>query len=198
MSNDLNSIGTNSEVIKAIADGDRNIFEVLFHKYYSLLCDYALTYLEDIDEAEDTVQEVFVYLWNYRKSIIISTSLKSYLYSSVKHRALNILKHQAVVRRHSALLIEFLENLANEDYSEQELEQLEQVRKAFKKLPDQCRIVFVKSCLEGKKYKEIAEELHISVNTVKTHVLKAYHDIRANIDHPISSQILCLAIYRYY
>lgn len=198
MSNDLNSIGTDSEVIKAIADGDRNIFEVLFHKYYSLLCDYALTYLEDIDEAEDTVQEVFVYLWNYRKSIIISTSLKSYLYSSVKHRALNILKHQAVVRRHSALLIEFLENLANEDYSEQELEQLEQVRKAFKKLPDQCRIVFVKSCLEGKKYKEIAEELHISVNTVKTHVLKAYHDIRANIDHPISSQILCLAIYRYY
>ncbi len=198
MLDDFNNIRTDSEVVKAIAGGDRNIFEALFHKYYSLLCDYALTYLEDVNEAEDTVQEVFVYLWNYRKSIIISTSLKSYLYSSVKHRALNVLKHQVVTRRHSPLLTEFLENLANENYSELEQEQLEQVRKALKELPDQCRIVFMKSCLEGKKYKEIAEELHISVNTVKTHILKAYHDIRANVNRPISSQVLCLMICKYF
>ena len=56
-------------------------------------------------------------LWNHCKSIAITTSLKSYLYSSVKHRVLNVLKHQAIVRKHSPLLVEFLGNLAKEDYS---------------------------------------------------------------------------------
>ncbi len=166
MGNGFEKIETDG-IVKSIMGGDRKLFEALFHEYYVLLCDYARTYLEDVSEAEDAVQDVFVYLWNYRKSIVISTSLKSYLYSSVKHHALNILKHKAVARKHSPLLIEFLENEEKEEYSETESERLEQVRKAFGMLPDQCRTAFMKSCLEGKKYKEIAEEMHISVNTVK-------------------------------
>lgn len=136
-------------------------------------------------------------LWNHCKSIAITTSLKSYLYSSVKHRVLNVLKHQAIVRKHSPLLVEFLGNLAKEDYSEQELEQLEQVRRAFDLLPNQCRVVFMMSCLEGKTYKEIADELHISVNTVKSHILKAYRDIRENVNRPVSPQVLFLAMCKY-
>ncbi|MCI5705804.1 MAG: RNA polymerase sigma-70 factor [Odoribacter sp.] len=197
MHDEIDKIATDNEIIKLLVDGDRKIFEALFHKYYSQLCDYALTYLEDANAAEDAVQDVFVYLWNYRKSIKGVASLKSYLYSSVKHRALNILKHQAIIRKHSPLLVEFWWNLAKEDYSEQELEQLEQVKQAFELLPSQCRIVFMMSCLEGKKYKEIADELNISVNTVKSHILKAYHDIRASVNHPISSQVLFFAMYKY-
>lgn len=197
MQDDSEKIGTDNEIIKLLVDGDRKTFEVLFHKYYSLLCDYALTYLEDANAAEDIVQDVFVYLWNHCKSIAITTSLKSYLYSSVKHRALNVLKHQAIVRKHSPLLVEFLGNLAKEDYSEQELEQLEQVRRAFDLLPNQCRVVFMMSCLEGKTYKEIADELHISVNTVKSHILKAYRDIRENVNRPVSPQVLFLAMCKY-
>lgn len=110
---------------------------------------------------------------------------------------MNVLKHQAIVRKHSPLLVEFLGNLAKEDYSEQELEQLEQVRRAFDLLPNQCRVVFMMSCLEGKTYKEIADELHISVNTVKSHILKAYRDIRENVNRPVSPQVLFLAMCKY-
>ena len=112
-------------------------------------------------------------------------------------RALNVLKHRAIVRKHSPLLVEFLGNWAKEDYSEQELEQLEQVRRAFDLLPNQCRVVFMMSCLEGKTYKEIADELHISVNTVKSHILKAYRDIRENVNRPVSPQVLFLAMCKY-
>ena len=136
-------------------------------------------------------------MWNHCNSIAITTSLKSYLSSSVKHRALYVLKHGAIVRKHSPLLVEFLGNLAKEDYSEQELEQLEQVRRAFDLLPNQCRVVFMMSCLEGKTYKEIADELHISVNTVKSHILKAYRDIRENVNRPVSPQVLFLAMCKY-
>ena len=64
MQDDSDKIGTDNEIIKSLVDGDRKTFEALFHKYYSLLCDYALTYLEDANAAEDIVQDVFVYLWN--------------------------------------------------------------------------------------------------------------------------------------
>ena len=184
MQDDSDKIGTDNEIIKSLVDGDRKTFEALFHKYYSLLCDYALTYLEDANAAEDIVQDVFVYLWNHCKSIAITTSLKSYLYNSVKHSALNVLKHQAIVRKHSPLLVEFLGNLAK-------------ARRAFDLLPNQCRVVFMMSCLEGKTYKEIADELHISVNTVKSHILKAYRDIRENVNRPVSPQVLFLAMCKY-
>ena len=55
MQDDSDKIGTDNEIIKSLVDGDRKTFEALFHKYYSLLCDYALTYLEDANAAEDIV-----------------------------------------------------------------------------------------------------------------------------------------------
>ena len=108
-------------------------------------------------------------------------SVKSYLFTSVRFRALNVLKHKMVERKHGALLTEFIEGLQRSDYSEEEMQQIEQIKKVLQELPTQCRVVFTMSCLEGKKYKDIANELGISVNTVKSHVMKAYKDIRARV-----------------
>ena len=71
----------------------------------------------------------------------MDTSVKSYLFTSVKHRALNILKHRAVERSHGCLLVEFLEDLSQEEYSEEEAVQLEKIRQALQILPLQCRTV---------------------------------------------------------
>ena len=82
--------------------------------------------------------------------------------------------------------------------SEEELFQLEQIRKVVDGLPAQCRIVFTMSCLDGKKYKEIAEELQISVNTVKSHVLKAYREIREHIVLTDKVSVLFFWFFRVY
>lgn len=187
-----------SGTFAGIVKGDRKAFENLFQKYYGMLCDYALSYLNNANETEDTVQDVFVYIWNHRTTIRVDNTVRSYLFASVKHRALNVLKHQAVERSHSLLLVEFLEDLGREEYSEEETLQLKQVRQAVRMLSPQCRLAFMKSCLEGKKYKEIAEEMHISVNTVKSHILKAYRSIHEHIDSERStpSPLLCFAIYK--
>lgn len=86
-----------------------------------------------------------------------------------------------IERKHGALLVEFIEDLQNSGYSEEEVQRIEQIKEVLQTLPLQCRTVFTKSCLDGKKYKEIADELGISVNTVKSHVMKAYRDIRARV-----------------
>ena len=151
-----------------------------------------------MSEVEDAVQDVFVYVWNNRDAIVVDTSVRSYLFTSVKHRALNILKHRAVERSHGRLLVEFLEDLSQEEYSEEEAVQLEKIRQALKILPLQCRTVFMMSSLDGKKYKEIAEELHISINTVKSHVLKAYRTIREYVGVTTSPSFLFFVAYKVY
>jgi RNA polymerase sigma-70 factor (ECF subfamily) len=170
-----------SYLLKAFKESDENAFEELFQKYYDPLCHYCEAVLNDCALAEDIVQDVFVYLLSYRDKIEVWGEIKVYLFSAVKRRALDVLKHQVVERNHSALLTDFLKDLSTTDYSEEEAEKLEKIKLILEELPSQCRLVFTLSCLDGKKYKEIAEELGISVNTVKSHVKKAYQYIRENV-----------------
>ncbi len=195
---ELYTMDSDKKVFTAIIEGDRKAFGELFHKYYGVLCDYAYSYLNDVNESEDVVQDVFVYIWNNREVIRLNNSIKSYLFSSVKHGALNVLKHRIVKRKHSSLLLKFLEDLGREEYTEEETYQLRQVRSAIQRLSPQCRFIFIKSCLEGKKYKEIAEEMHISVNTVKSHISKANRIIQEYIGQSPSTSVslLFLMIYR--
>lgn len=177
----------------AISQGDKNAFERLFKKYYQPLCEYARSILSDGGLAEDVVQDVFIYFWNNRKIINIQFSVKSYLYTAVRHGALNLLKKQLTERKHSPQLTEFVEFLQTSDYSEDEQEEITHIRSVMEELPKQCLKVFLMSALEEKKYNEIAEELGISVNTVKTHITKAYRLIREKITSDIRLVLLVLS-----
>lgn len=183
------------KLFAAVMQRDRSAFEELFQEYYISLCQYAGNLLEDQTQAEDIVQDLFVYLWNNQENTKIQGTIKSYLFTSVKHRALNVLKHRAVERNHSTLLIEFLEDISSADYSDEEMQQVNKIKQILETLPAQCKLVFTMSCLEGKRYKEIADELGISVNTVKAHIVKAYRIIREGIDHQ-SNLILFFILFR--
>ena len=167
-----------TEEFIAISKGDKNAFERLFRKYYQPLCEYGRGILGDGEQAEDVVQNTFIYFWNNRHVIDIHFSVKSYLYSSVRHGALNVLKKQFIERKHSSQLAEFVEFLQHSDYSEEEEEEVNRIRSVMAELPKQCLKVFLMSALDGKKYQQIADELGISVTTVKTHIAKAYRLIR--------------------
>lgn len=169
--------GDTNEFI-AISRGDKNAFERLFRKYYNSLCEYGRGILGDGEQAEDVVQNTFIYFWNNRHVIDIHLSVKSYLYTSVRHGALNVLKRQLIERKHSSQLTEFVEFLQNSDYSEEEEEEINRIRTVMAELPKQCLKVFLMSTVDGKKYQQIADELGISINTVKTHITKAYRLIR--------------------
>lgn len=179
----------NSET-KAILEGRPEAFERLFRVYYEDLCTYCQGILDDPVKAEDVVQDTFVYLWDHRKCIKIQVSLKAYLFHSVRHGALKVLRRQLMEQRHTPYLVEFIENLEQTEFSEEELADLEKVRQAIDNLPAQCKTVFLKSRLEDKSYKQIAEELGISSNTVKTHIVKAQRLIRENIQNSKSMVLL--------
>lgn len=170
-------------ILKAIIEGNKNSFEILFHKYYQELCHYGMGILGDSEKTEDVVQDAFVYLWENRQKINITTSVKSYLYQSVRNGALKIIRTLALEQRHMPRLTEFIEYLEKSEFSEDELIKLQKIEQAIDELPLQCKNVFLMSCMDKKSYKQIADELEISLNTVKTHISKAYRIIREKVQN---------------
>lgn len=162
-----------------IAAGDRNAFEALFRAHYRPLCAFATGYLKDSDRSEDLVQELFFRLWLDREKVNITTSVKAYLFASVRNRCLNALK--AGVRVYA--LHEDTENVPEEaELSENEhAERIARVQAAVEMLPEERRKVFKLSRYEGLKYHEIAERLGISVKTVENQMGKALKTLRTEL-----------------
>ena len=141
---------------------------------------FAEYFLLDRDEAEDIVQEVFIDLWNNAPTFPEVSNLKSYLFTQVRNRSLNRLKHLHVEDNYKQWL---LEAQAYAEIPEVEIDQdmLKKVYGVIEELPGQSKIIFKRCVLDGKKYKEVAEEMNISVNTVNTQMSRAYKFIRSRL-----------------
>jgi len=168
------------EVLRAISNGDKQAFRQVFNSCYESLCHYAFTILKDMDEAEDTVQAVFLKIWESRTQLDIRHNLRSYLFRTVYHKCINQLEHRVVKlkyqdhgRRERSADVQLPEVFTDE------LE--ENIKKAIGKLPPQCRNVFLLSRYEELRYAEIAKRLNISVNTVENQVSKALKILRSEL-----------------
>ena len=96
---ELNEI-TDRLILEALRDGRKEAFEMMFRDWYTPLCRFARTLLQDSDESEEVVQQVFVTVWEKRQEIAIELSVKAYVYRAVRNACLNVLKHRKVVRNH--------------------------------------------------------------------------------------------------
>lgn len=154
-------------------------FDSIYLLYFSRLCRFASQYTGSAEDAESLVQDVFISAWEKRDTWIITLPL---LYTAVKTKCIDYLRHRMVTEKYNRELsykIASLEYLDNHFASEQDLEQI--VQKALDRLPDKCRNIFLKSRLEGKKYKEIAEELGLSVNTVENQMAIALKKLKKDL-----------------
>ena len=91
-----------------LKEGDVTAFEMFFKTYYQPLCNYAYSFIQDKDEAEEIVQSAFLTVWEKKDSLNIKTSLKSYLYTMVRNTSLNVIKHEKIKQKYvgEALAIE--------------------------------------------------------------------------------------------
>ncbi len=167
----------NSVIIK-----NEKTFKALYIEFYRPLFFYANKYVGDEEASDDIVQEVFIRLWNkYRNETI--NSIRSFLYSSVKNECLNYLKKEAVKESYVQRI---LSNLAEDEmvYSIQlyEEELFRQINSLIETMPDQRKKIF-KLVVKGLDNSSIAELLNVSINTVKTHRLKARQFLKEKLKH---------------
>ena len=165
------------QLVQALRQGDEKAFDALFRAWYTPLVRYAHSFTDgDLDEAEDLVQESFAKVWTQRASLDFQHSLKAYLYRMVHNQALNRLRSQ---RTHERYTSHQTRHMANEYEAPQENPELQKrIQDVLSALPAQCRQVFNLSRFEELKYREIAEQLGISVKTVETHMGKALRIMR--------------------
>lgn len=166
---------------RKIQQGNIEEFEKLFRKMYTNLCHYASRFLKDTDSAEEVVQDLFYYYWENRKQIKIKTSLKAYLYQATRNRCLKVIKHNAVRQKYIDSAMHNSDEQANENANIESDELAQIIDKTLKQLPERRRNIFVMSRFEGLKYKEIAEELSISIKTVEADMGKALKLFRTNL-----------------
>jgi RNA polymerase sigma-70 factor, ECF subfamily len=170
------------QVLTTLKEGSESAFELLFRTYYRPLCQYAYSFLNDRDEAEEVVQAAFINIWDKKGQVEIQTSLKAYLYRIVRNSCLNVIKHEKVKKQHVAHEMVHAESMhegVSQSVISSELE--EKITQAMKALPEQCRIVFQLSRFEELKYAEIAEQLNISVKTVENQIGKALKIMREQL-----------------
>lgn len=157
---------------------DHQVFERLFREYFPPLMAFSRRILGDEDDAREVVHQVFIKLWEKRGDIDLSTSLKSYLFTAVNNRSLNVIRDRKKFTRE-----EMPEGVGEWDVSA-ELESMEleeKIRGVIDSLPERCRVIFELNRFDGLKYSEIASQLDISVKTVENQMSKALKILREQL-----------------
>ena len=177
-----------------LEDGDIKAFEILYNEQYTSLCHFAQRFVFDLDTAREIVQDVFVRIWEKRTSLPVEISLKTYLYTSVRNKCLDYLKHLNVEYEFEKKRIKEILEPGNNSFNTiddpldglitKELENA--IKEAIENLPEKCREIFELSRFKGLKYREIAEELSISVKTVETQMSRAIEALKKKLSNHLS------------
>lgn len=150
-------------------------FKTNFERFYC----YALHLLNDEECSRDIVYDALEYVWrNYTNEGV--DDWFRYTMSTVRNRCLDHIRHQAVHQRYADFVIHAVEHQA-EMYAEEEDTRLMAIRQIMETLPPRTRLVLQECYIHKKKYKEVAEEMEISVNAIKKHIVKALKTIREEI-----------------
>jgi len=157
---------------------DEQSLEKLFKTYFTGLMAFSRKILGDEDDAREVVHQVFINLWEKRNEIDLSTSLKSYLFTAVNNRSLNVIRDR---KKFSAE--EVPEQVEEYDVSAviESMELEEKIRGAIGTLPERCRKIFELNRFDGLSYLEIAKKLDISVKTVENQMTKALKILRERL-----------------
>lgn len=176
-------------IFNEIRQGNKAVYEALFSEYYQSLVRFAESYLFDQQESEDLVQDLFIYIWENAQKVQIHTSIKAYFYQSIRNRCINYLKGLKVKDKKHLLYLDALMNAEdNVEFFDPEL--LRVIKDTVDELPTQMSKVFRMKLIQGMKREEIAKEMEISVNTVKTHLKRAKEQVREKLHKKTSITFL--------
>ncbi|WP_289054089.1 RNA polymerase sigma factor [Carboxylicivirga marina] len=165
--------------IQRIKSGNSQAFKEMFEEFYTPLCSFAYKYLKDSVSSADVVQDVFLTIWNSHTDFSNVGALRSYLFTSVRNSCLNAIRN-AKVNEHTKDVFPDVQCHDTADEYEIETMVYAEVHKAIKHLSPQAREVVIHS-MNGLTNIEIAEELKVSVNTIKTMKKRAYKSLREKL-----------------
>jgi RNA polymerase sigma-70 factor (family 1) len=178
-----------ADLVKKLKNNDEDAMIMLYRSYWKDLYISAFRILKDKEVCEDIIQELFIRIWNNRAELNISSSLQAYLSAAVRYEVYRKIreskKHEPIV--HDMLEIAGTLSLLNTlEYKELK----SQIADTIETLPEKCREVYNLSRNDLLTHKEISARLAISTKTVRNHLTKALHHLRASLSHMLFSLIV--------
>ena len=163
----------------AIAQGNETAFEALFVQYRSKVYAVAFKWTKSAYAAEEITQDTFISLWTSRAQLPAVNDPEAYVYTIVYNKISRYLKRETNRSRILRLSVWNKRAYSNETEETVFANNSQQfINNAISKLPPQKKLIYQLSRQQGKSYEEIAQVLHLSRNTVKTHLIKAMKFIR--------------------
>lgn len=192
----------NNQLNIRLKEGSPAAFEELFKQTFPRMLGYCRLFINDHAQASDLVQDCFVRLWEKRQTIDPRQSVESLLFVMLRNRCLNYLRDQKndlIDTKLSALEENELQHLYQLDFTGREEKSLEEqlieaIKEAVEELPEKRKLVFIRTKIEGKKNKDVAEELGISVKAVEKHLHQAKEQIRTEMLHKFPLLAVLIAI----
>ncbi|OIV41155.1 RNA polymerase sigma-70 factor [Flavobacterium johnsoniae] len=173
---------TDEELVELLKQGRDKAFDELYFRYRDLLVRFVYMRMKSVSISEEIVQEVFTTIWERRKTIQIQKSFMAYIYTSVRYKTLDYIKSHAVTDQYIQEVLDrnmIVYNAANTTEDSIFYEELQDaVDKAAALLPKKAKEVFILSRIKHYSNKEIADELNVSIETVKYHITYALKFMR--------------------
>lgn len=173
-----------------IENTEKTSFTEIYAIYFPRMLRFARTYIIDKEDAENIVQDIFIYLWENQTLLEGMHCPQAFLFTLVKRRSIDFIRKKLQIAHTEGSMEEIenhefqfklysLEAFDETRFSDEEIERL--VHQAIGRLPERCRRIFIESKLNNKKYQEIADEMGLSVQTVKNQVFIAIHKLREEL-----------------
>ena len=179
------------ELFKKACNGNEQAFTTFFNNYYEQLYRFAGRFIKDSDAAENIIQNMFVYIWVRRTNINVEQNVKAYLYTSVRNQCINFLKKSKRTFNLNMNTEVQIESIKSPEENLIKDEMFTAVHNAIERLPEKCRRIYLMKKYDELSYKEIAEILGISINTVKTQMKRALKSLLKQLEN-LSSIIMFL------
>lgn len=171
-----------------IREGDEHAFEEVFRAYVDPLFNFALSYVESSDLADEIVQDLFCALWAQRFTLDMPRGMRPYLFAAVRNRALNALRdhrvqlamHDRLLRHSEAVRPSLAASAPDSATITNDLAAA--VARVVRDMPPRCREVFTMLRYQHLSYAEVAQLLSISPKTVEIHMSRALTILRSELE----------------
>jgi len=178
-----------NDMLEQIKQGNMDAFKKLYFDLQPRLYAFSRKFIDNIEQAKDAVQDVFLEFWERRQAIDVQISVRSYLFAMIQNKCLNLIRTQKQLDRYNSYAEIKLKEAELYFYQDDQtayknifFKEIENIfDKSVDELPDNQREIFVLSRQEGLSNKEIAEKLDISVRTVENHIYRSLKRLKENL-----------------
>jgi RNA polymerase sigma-70 factor (family 1) len=185
------------EYLFALKSGSEKAFKMIMDQWYSRLFNFASGYLNNDENTKEVLQDVFLQLWDHRSKLIDNTILNAYLFTLTRNRCIDLIRKERLIMQFRTDKQEEYRRLTEnfDALSDPILENIfameiqDEINRAVKGLPEQCRKVFTMSRLNGLNNKKISESLELSEKTVESHLTKALKVIKLALEQKFHGSI---------